>query len=71
MAKYTVDVACYFCHTPNRVQVGADFYEQRAFYACCCCNKAVSLHITQSPLGTQDNTNIQIGHPIEEVNSNG
>ena len=73
MAKYTVDVACFFCFTPNRVQIGVEFYEQRAFYICHNCGRSVSLHITQTSLlipGSDNITqrmqkdNIQTGEPI-------
>jgi len=72
MAKHTVDVACFFCFTPNRVQIGVGFYEQRAFYKCHSCGKASSLHITQKNLLTGESNDvgraqvnsIQTGEPI-------
>jgi len=73
MPKYTVDVACFFCFTPNRVQVGVDFYETRAFYTCHSCKKAVSLHISQTnliPLPTDMTNKHEEKHLIPKIQSN-
>jgi uncharacterized CHY-type Zn-finger protein len=63
--KNTVDVACYHCHTPNRIGIGVEFYEQRAFYRCCKCGKSSSLHIKQQSLEAELPYDIQEGRPID------
>ena len=66
MANTTVDVACFYCFAPNRVGVGVEFYESRAFYTCHACKRPVSLHITQTPLTMSVlDADVQEGKPID------
>ena len=67
MAKYTVDVACFHCHTPNRVQIGVEFYEAKAWYVCHSCKRSAEVRITQKNLAAPDADSlaqIQIGEHI-------
>ena len=68
MSIGTIDVSCFFCHTPNRVQIGTDFYEARAWYICYACKRHVSIHVTQTALlphlPDSSLSDIQIGEEI-------
>ena len=54
-------VSCFFCHTPNNISIGTNFYEARAFYECYNCGKLCSVHITQEPLDIKYKGDTQIG----------
>lgn len=63
--KTTVDVACYWCHAKNRVQIGTSVYAAKAFYSCYSCNKNAIITITQGSAEVIQSPNIQKGEPID------